>query len=293
MTIYRYSNLSAALRDKDSPLSTLLRTTLPNTRVVQAEYRKSEPELLVDGGSANPGTVGGAFDYAMRFELSPTYDGDLAKSAFLGFPTVVAEIDALIVAAQAARGNGDQETVYRASWALALLTEVYRVGLMPGSPLFELASPEAMTAKNLLGLAGEDALRQLRSLTEVARRALVPNLNGPYRLGPTFDGSTLCAADADVIAADLLLDFKTSLGAKVSRPGGRSDRLDVTDLYQLVSYALFDRSNTYGIGRVGIYSARFGHLVSWDLQQLLDTLAGTPIKTQALRDQVWLALGGR
>ena len=108
----------------------------------------------------------------------------------------------------------------------------------------------------------------------------------------TFDGSALCAADADVIANGLLLDFKTSLGAKVARPGGRSDRLDLTDLYQLLSYALFDYSDTYRIRRVGIYSARFGHLVSWNLAGLLETLAGTTVSVEQARREVWAALGG-
>lgn len=290
MAPYLYSNLTAALRDKNSPLRVLLRTELPNTRVVQAEYRKDGPEILVEGGTANPATVGAAFDYAMRFELDPLYDADLAKSAFRNRPAIVAEIDAMVSAAQVAIRTGDQETVYRASWALALLTEVYRVGLMPGSPLLELRS---ITAAGLIGLAGKDALRQLSALTELARLELVPFLEGPYHLGPTFDGSVLCAADADVIASDLLLDFKTSLGAKVSRPGGRSDRLKVLDLYQIVSYALFDHSNTYGVNRVGIYSARFGHFVSWDLVTLLNVLAGASVSVRELRAQVWAALGGR
>lgn len=292
MIDYRYSNLSLALRDKGSPLRQLLASNYPNTRAVQAEYRAAEPTILVEGGDANPGTLGAAFDLAMRFELNPLYDADLARAAFRGNLQMVNEIDAVIVAAQVASGIGDHGTVHRASWALALLTEVYRVGPMPGSPLLELRASGSFTAQKLLDLAPADAVRQLDSLAEIARTAVLPQLEGPLHLGPTFDGSALCAADADVIANGFLLDFKTSLGAKVARPGGRSDRLDLTDLYQLVSYALFDYSDTYRIRRVGIYSARFGHLVSWDLLDLLETLAGTTVSVEEARQEVWAALGG-
>lgn len=116
----------------------LLTALFPYTRRVQAEYRASKPRLRIEGGSSNPGTLGAAFDYAMRFELDPLHDAVLARRAFLGDVDAVANIDAVIVAAQIAQSAGDPTTVYRASWALALLTEVYRVGFMYGSPLLEL-----------------------------------------------------------------------------------------------------------------------------------------------------------
>lgn len=293
MSSYRYTNLSAALRDKASPLRQLFDSRFPNTRAVQAAYRADAPELRVDGGTANPGTLGAAYDFAMRFALDPLYDASVARSAFLSNPAMVAEIDAVVIAAQVAAGLGDHGTVDRAAWALALLTEVYRVGLMPGSPIGELLEARSFRAQALLALAPEDAVRQLDELRAVSREVLVPRLSGPYRLGPTFDASDLCKADADVIAGSLLLDFKTSLGVKNARTGSRSDRLDLIDLYQVVGYALFDHSDRYNIGQVGIYSARFGHLVTWELQSILDELAGGSVPVQEGRELVWRALGGR
>lgn len=292
MTDYQYTNLTAAIGDKGSPLRLLLSEMLPHTRHVQAEYRASKPRLLVEGGSSNPGTLGAAFDYAMRFELLPSFDARLARAAFIDDADAVANIDAVIVAAQVARVIGDRTTVYRASWALALLTEVYRVGMMHGSPLRLLRDERAFDAMHLLELAPRDAIRQLRELVELASTELLPHLQEPYTLGPTFDGSELCAADADVISNGLLLDFKTSLGAKVSRPGGRSDCLKIKDLYQVVAYALFDHSDSYLIHRVGFYSARFGHLVSWDLVELVEKLAGRPVDLADARERVWRSLGG-
>ncbi|MFD8769701.1 hypothetical protein [Microbacterium oxydans] len=189
----------------------------------------------------------------MRFELSPAFDARLARAAFIDGTDALANIDAVSISAQVARVIGHRTTVYRASWALALLTEVYRVGMMHGSPLRLLQDERAFDAMHLLELAPRDATRQLREFAEVASAELLPHIQGPYTLGPTFDGSELCAADADVIANGILLDFKTSLGTKVSRPGGRSERLKLKDLHQVVAYALFDYSDSYLIHWVGLF----------------------------------------
>lgn len=289
---YRYSSLTAAISDRTSPLRQLLTKEFPNTRLVQAEYRAARPTLRVEGGSSNPGTLGGAFDYAMRFRLDHSYSADLARLAFRGDDDDLANIDAVIVAAQVAQSIGDRSSVFRASWALSLLTEVYRIGLPGGSPLAALRKESVFDAMHLLDLAPEDAIRQLESLTAVAETALIPNIVGPFRIGPIFDGSALCAADADIIAGDLLLDLKTRLGDKVKRAGGRSDTLRIQDLLQLVGYALFDRSDAYGIARVGIYSARFGRMIVWDLDEMLEKLAGRPVDLSDMRERVWAVLGG-
>jgi hypothetical protein len=92
----------------------------------------------------------------------------------------------------------------------------------------------------------------------VFEAALVPNLAtraGPWALGPTFACSELIRADADLIAADPLLDLKTT--AKLS--------LAITDLLQLVCYALFDFDDQYELTEVGIISARYSYVASWKL----------------------------
>lgn len=228
----------------------------------------------------------------MRFRIDSTYNAELARLAFFGREDELVNIEAVIVAAQVAQSIGYRSTVFRASWALSLLTEVYRVGLAGGSPLRALREDRVFDAEHLLGLAPDDALRQLDSLVSLAETALIPNIAGPFRIGPVFDGSALCAADADVIAGDLLLDLKTRLGAKVKREGGRSDTLRIQDLLQLVGYALFDRSDTYRIGRVGIYSARFGRVIAWGLDEMLEKLAGRPVDLGEIRERAWAVLGG-
>lgn len=289
---YRYTNLTSAMADPNSPLRQLFDKLFPNTRNVQASYRGAQPLLLVDGGTANPGTLGAAFDYATRFELDAMYDADLARAAFLDEPDTVSNIGAVNVVAQVAQAIGDRDTVFRASWALALLTEVYRIGLLSGSPLRELVDAGDLRPQRLIDLAPQAAVDQLTAMDEIAGESLLTHLDGPYVLGPTFDGSALCAADADVIAGGLLLDLKTRLGGKVKRRGGRADYLRIDDLRQIIGYLLFDRSDTYRIDRVGIYSARFGHLATRPVADMLEMLAGKPVDLADVREQTWRALGG-
>lgn len=290
---YRYTNLTSAMNDPLSPLRQLFDSLFPNTRAVQTSYREARPRLLVDGGTSNPGTLGAAFDYATRFELDARYNASLSRAAFLHEPDMVSNIDAVIVAAQVAQAIGDRRTVFRASWALALLTEVYRIGLLSGSPLRELVDTGTLQAQRMLELAPQDALGQLTALDEVARAHLYPHLTGPFVLGPSFDGSALCAADADVIANGLLLDIKTRLGDKVKGAGRRSDGLQIEDLRQLIGYLLFDYSDAHRIDHVGIYSARFGHLTVWEVSDILEMLSGRPVDLADAREQAWRALGGR
>ena len=110
-------------------------------------------------------------------------------------------------------------------------------------------------------------------------------------LGPTFAASELCNADADVIFDGCLLDIKTRLGDKTAR-GGRSDSVSLQDLYQLLGYVLFDRPDEFGIEQVGIYSARYAHLMTCPIDTFLATLAGAPVDLAPERELTWALLQG-
>lgn len=295
MSTYHYRNLTSAVEDKDSPLRIYLNQRFPNTRPLQAHYRQQAGELLVDGGNANSGTMGAAFDFMTRYAVDPTYIPGIATRVFGGKPHMLAAVHEVVhVAQESASSANGTDLLARASWALALCTEVYRVGLMPGSPLVPLIEHDHFTGPALLSLASQDALRQLRELDAVAEERLLSSIRQASRLdvGPTFDCSTLCPADADIICDGLLLEVKTHLGAVDKRSGTRSDSLARNDLYQVVAYALFDRSDAYGISSLGMYSARYGLFISWPLSEALATMAGGPVELQAEREHVWRLLGG-
>ena len=120
-------------------------------------------------------------------------------------------------------------------------------------------------------------------MDDLAQEYLFPHLTEPFYLGPAFEGSMLCRADADVISNGLLLGFKTSV---------KGNALSREDLHQLLGYTLFDHSDRYGINSIGIYSARFAALISWELEPTLELLAGEWVNLAAEREKVWELLGG-
>ena len=93
--------------------------------------------------------------------------------------------------------------------------------------------------------------------------------------GPPFGLSReLGGADADVIADDLLLDFKAT---STTRIAGRSE------LWQLVGYALADLDDEYGVRSVGISALRWRRRWTVPLGELLERLAGRPVSLEEAR----------
>ena len=94
---------------------------------------------------------------------------------------------------------------------------------------------------------------------------------------PTFAASRWCNAYADVIAGGLLLEVKTRLGPK-SKVGVRRPARHIAARrpYEALGYLLFDTDDRYRIERVGWHSARYGNLVVFDVDELLQRLIGDP-----------------
>jgi hypothetical protein len=134
-------------------------------------------------------------------------------------------------------------------------------------------------ADELLALAPPAALGQLTAFRHVFETALLPKLTGrrgPWALGPTFTGSALIRADADLIVARLLLDLKTT---------AKKPSLGITDLFQVIGYALLDFDDEYKLDELGIFSARYAYLATWDLGALLEELAGGQVSLQGTRTE--------
>lgn len=292
---YRYANLTGALRDTDSPLRKYFGEQFPNVAPLQRTYRQAGGELLVEPGTANPAIVGAAFDFGVRFTLLPNDFPAVAAAAFIRRPTEFRAIGDLAMVAGRAAADGDHATLGRACWALGWTTDVYRSGrVIPASPLRRLlAEPSGLTVAGMLRIAPADGLHQLTEMWSLAEDRLVPAVSGPYLPGPTFDGSEYCAADADLIAGDLLIDLKTRVGTKNQRTGVRSDSLPTVDIYQLLGYTMLDHSDSYRIREVGIYSGRYGQLHTWALADFLRILAGAEVDLREVRERVWALLTRR
>jgi hypothetical protein len=313
-------SLTTELADRTSPISRYLRARFPSVRDLQRRYREpvadATPLAPKEGAAVAWSTVGGAFDWLMRYLLTPSPDLHLA---FLGLVRLGGRSRHGRLAAELLRALGgtvrlrlspdaplsdpdppaptnqvgslDDEWLARACYALTLYTEVTRAGLLPGSRLLRLKRDAGL--EDLLGLATDEEVGDLLALTEAARRALLPALaarGGPLYLGPTFAGSLdVGGADADAIAGGLLVEWKVTLGDR-RRDGRRRCSLDLATLQQLLGYLLLDYQDAYGIDAVGVYAARYGYLATWPVGELLDELAGGPVDLAQLRADCHQAL---
>jgi hypothetical protein len=282
-------------------------------RPLQQQYRKAAPALTVapaDKRDVNPGTAGTAADWLLRFLAHPQPGMRVALKgveecrpaglkllpalmqvlAEIGIPGAVAAADMRSLYGLAQDADRDRyagpapgsivspELLNRACWALALLTEAFRGGAAAAlrGPLGRLDEQPEITGDDLLGLAPAAGLDQLSQFRQVFTSALLPGLadrRGQWTIGPSFSGSALIMADADLIAAGLLMDLKTS--ARFSLP--------VTDLFQVIGYALLDFDDEFGVTEVGLFSARYGYLATWEISSLLDQLAGKPVSLPGTR----------
>ncbi|MGH3536943.1 MAG: hypothetical protein ACRDQJ_01370, partial [Pseudonocardiaceae bacterium] len=282
----RWPALTNSLGDASSPVRRFLAERVTNLSAVQRQYRESVGPLRVDlAVGVNPGTLGGAVDWLLRFLLHPAPDLHLAR---YGPPRAIAELAELLgcrnpyiqdpVGVPLGVFDGpcvgsqlDLELLARASWALSLATEVFRVGPMPGSPLRPLREAPSARAVDLLDLAPPAAVDQLLKLGAVAVEVLLSALTeraGTWTIGPTFTGSVLMNADADFIAAGLLVELKTEIGRKTAG-GTRRLGLERDTLMQLLGYALLDFNDEYQLTDIAVFNPRFGHLATWNLRSLL------------------------
>ena len=126
----------------------------------------------------------------------------------------------------------------RLCWTLTLLTEAFRVGPVIAlcGPLgrFQAATPAAEEVLALVPATGFDQLAEFRAVFKAELLPRVADRRGPWTLGLTFTGSKLLHADADLIAAGLPLDLKTT-----AKPA-----FALTDMLQFIGCALLDFDDT-------------------------------------------------
>lgn len=199
--------------------------------------------------------------------------------------------------------TADPDLLARGCWALALLTEVFRAGphVLRRGPLARLALSDSrfrtrtvVSAEDLLALAPSDAIEELTVLRRVLEGSLLPALStrrGPWYLGPVFAGSVAVGgADADLIAAGLLVELKTTLGNRHS-DGSRSSGISKLELFQVVAYALLDFEDWYHIDELAVFNARYGHLESWPLDALVREMSAGALDTAAAKAELRSVVG--
>ena len=298
-TRYRnYGTVSKTVQEPWSPIGEYLRRTFPNNRALRKRVQPSPDDLVVPSSEPDFNTVGTAFDWMTRFTLEPTHVPDDRFFPFLFDDepkAAVAEVlDRAHAAAQDQADHGPHasqssaETLARACWVIALFTNVYHGDTYERTGLDDIP-PWDVTGDWYMNRASDAACAELVALQRVAHENLYPEISGASRLalGAEFDGSTYYRAESDIIADGHLIDVKTIGGRGGSK---RHQLLEQRSFHQLVTYALFDRSDKYGIDRISIYFARHGQLVGWSLQDALSEAAGKQIDLTIVREQMWKAL---
>jgi hypothetical protein len=157
--------------------------------------------------------------------------------------------------------RSQEDLLCRYCFVLALFEELYRVGLIPSSPLL-MVGPSA-TVSDLLSLANR-WVSDLRELSWAFIRGHAGLLSRQAVLNPTFGGSAeVGGADADVIVDRYLIEFKTTISPVT---------LQRIWFDQMLGYVLLDYDDAYALEGIGIYLTRQAMLIRWSLKEILDTL---------------------
>ena len=283
--------LTYELARKDSVIRQFFDDRLtPGLKDAQAAYRAAAGPLVVAGvprEAADAGTIGTAADWMMRFLVHPSPSLRLAArgAAMCGMLSALKELAFMLgyqdsgveqFTGPSTGSSAEADLLNRTCWGLALLTEVYRRGpdIAAAGPIGRLPHKRA---ESLLRAAPEAGLDQLAALRQVMESELLPAIaarTGLWAIGPVFAGSAIMAGDADLVAGGVLTELKTTT---------KKPSLGVTDLWQVLGYVLMDYINEFAITDIALFSARYGCLARWNLDELLQQLAGKPVTAAALR----------
>lgn len=293
--------ITGSLGIADSPLRVHLDSRFPHLeKVLRADYRKQKrPVLVPTAEDVKPTTLGIAFDSLVALRLDKTLltdaDGVLPYSPYgliASNPAWVQLLSDIESATHLAVEDGTTNALVRAAWCLALGTEIVKTGLVwPTSPLFTLAQEGPVTPERLLDAAPPVMIDQLERLDAVAQDALYPELNQPCYAHVELAPSPLWVAEGDLFAGGLMLEIKTTVGHKMP-DGSRDDRLLPLAFRQVLVYSLLATNPLNDVTEFALYSARFGHLQRWSLEETLTRLAGKKVNVDKERESLDRLFGG-
>ncbi len=234
---------------------------------------RNAPVLAASCGRGHS-AVGTAFDYLARFMIARHARSSGHQVVDCGW----------LAEGAVAMAEGDRRYVSHASHWRRMMAEARRLhdGFVAGSEPVERVARcvQVLAQADLLARLGEfnphfrpapDIAAELVRLSQVFDpSSILAHGSGPVLLNPGFALSHLTqGADADVVAGDLILDFKSV--PEVGVPVGY--------MRQLVGYAVLHHlggaSDSWGpvasspCRRVGLHFARHGVTLTWDLEEIL------------------------
>lgn len=266
------------LADKQSHLARHLKTAYPATLELRKAVRAEAGDIIVAPGDAHAGTVGTAFDMLSGFLLIADHV-PLDPAPTSGWRPVHALLTQHLIdiAHDTLPERETNHDFYKAVWVLAELGAIVRSGYSNPDGKLEAVIRAEPDGDALLNITPTDGVRQLRELEAVATEHLYPHLRDPLTPSASFAAvRDIVQAESDLIAGDMLLDYKTGAGTPHKTTGARAFFPTDSDIYQILGYGLMDDPDDgYGINAVGLYAARYGFSTVWELPQLLGMVAGS------------------
>ena len=288
-------SLLSHLNSRDSPVRRWFVEHFPETRRCATEAnkrlrggRRLGDCPIVAAPGADAGLVGTAVDYLLRAclregaldatvahtgaRLLDTYAPETEDRAVPAVAAAVARIDSLRPWTHSLDPGAWRE-LCELCLLLARLEQVYRAGhpevfALAAEPFRVTADDDPLTlARAVAGNATIEDLVTLGALA-VADHADLRTAT-PLVLNPTFTQSALLrGADADLIAAHTLLDFKST------KHGGV---IGAVELWQLLGYVFADTDDEYGIRAAGVSALRWRTRVVWTVEEL-EAALGAPAR---------------
>lgn len=292
-------SLTSLLRAKGSPLRATFQELLPDT---PAFLRRVNDDLVsspLNTKKPEDSSLSGmALDYRLRYYFAITPPENTAAAH--GAAGMAHGNEALASAFEERFGalhtsvlalnpvgrqlpDDDETTLAKYCIFLSYCEQFYRSGK---SLLVDLALRTGELTEEPWRLAPPKTVSDVAAVSRSFFEHQYPLLaSRPLVLNPTFAGSAdVGGADADIIAGDSLIDFKSTIKA---RPVGGQD------LYQLLGYACLDYTDEYRIRSVGLSVLRRDALREWDLEELTEAASGGKTSLPKLRARIQAVVGER
>jgi hypothetical protein len=299
----RFISLTQELRKADSPISRFFHERFahiaPIVRRTNAGLRSAKTLYPLQGGTTPPySTIGTAIDYRLMYYFGITKYIDLeafkgASTTSVGNPrdrvgirlqptlfsaggniqvtrltfNFFTSLERVLQRTRPVRQRlepDDEAALCRHCFVLALFSEIRGHPLPPHSPLVHFTDRPEATVADLLALADPwvTDLCQLSWLFFDSQQVLFDRQAWPHPKNIW----QMAGAAADLWAGGYILDVKTTTTPK----------LDVAWLYQVLGYVLLRYPEHQPVRGVGIYLARQGILVRWELNEVLLCMMGVP-----------------
>lgn len=272
--------LKRELEDSQSPIRAWLATHMPGLpKAMRSSWVAAMPAAcVVPTPTGQPADVlGHAISERIVWEYTPlagratrTVHGSGLLSSRGASKAFIDQLNAVA----SSRANGDQARTARTACVLGLLDRATRTGLTDETWYVPL-----LAAKNLDEALASVPAEWAADVATVADLALpqLAHLTGHVIAGPVFAGSNLVdGADADLIIGNTLVEIKAI----------KPRELKLRDLQQVVAYALLDTDDKYQLSNIAILSARYGTLVTWQLDEIISEASQHQLSLKEARQRM-------